>query len=98
MKLLEDGTAETTYEDEDGAEWDVKVFFNYTKATKPDYEDGLMVYPGDEEGVEIEATERNEPIYDVANWVEYDGYSDSELKDLAVEIHELINQQGEDEQ
>ena len=90
---LKDDHALTTHECSMGAEWDIKVFFNYTKPTKPEYQDGLMVYPGDQEGVEIEATERNEPIYDVANWVEYDGYSDSEIKDLAAEIHELINQE-----
>ena len=86
--ILKDDYALTTHEDENGAEYDVKVFFSYQP-----FEAETLEGPAVEARVDELEVIRNEPIYDVANWVEYDGYSDSELKDLAAEIHELINQE-----
>jgi len=88
---LENGYALTHHEDEDGAEWDIRISYDYQPFEGPDYEDGHMVYPGCEAGIVDIQVERNEPIYDVANWVEYEEYTDKESDDWACEIHELIN-------
>ena len=94
MKLNIDNTAETTWEGPEGEEWEVRILFSYQPSepmqTNPDHP---MFGPGCDAGIVDMQVERNEPIYDVTNWVEYDGYTDSELKDLAAEIHELINQE-----
>ena len=98
MKLLDDNTALTTHECDLGAEWDIKVSFGYQEFEPEQPNPDLPgVGPGCEAGVMNGAVERNEPIYDVDNWVEYDGYTENELKDLATEIHELINKQAADE-
>ena len=92
---LQNGYALTTHEDEDGAEWQVRLSYDYQPFEGPDYEDGQMVYPGCESGVTEVTVERNEPIYDVDNWVEFDEATDIELAGWAEEIHELINTEGE---
>ena len=91
---LENNTALTTYEDEDGIEWELKLHFNYTQATGPEYQDGLMVYPGDQESVEIDQIDRMEfrrtPHGTVSGWELWDEVTQRELTDYTTEVWELI--------
>ena len=93
---LENNTALTTYEDEDGVEWELKLHFNYTRPTAPEYQDGLMVYPGDQESVEIDQIDRLESILvpgvgDTGEgWVLWDEVTQRELTDYTTEVWELI--------
>ena len=92
MQLTDDNTALTHWTDEDGAEWDIKILFSYQPAEGPDYEDGHMTYPGCESGIVDMQVERWESYAYVANWVLFDGATDKEEAEWAVEIHEAINQ------
>ena len=92
MKLNDDGTAETHWEDENGAEWEVLILFTYQESEpmepNPDHP---MFGPGcDQEIVDIEVM-RNEPVYDVKTWYDFDGYTEREAADWKTEILELIN-------
>ena len=91
MSKLVNDYLETTLEDEDGAEWDIRAYFEYQPAEKAEWSEGQCVYPGCEEDVQVVQVERNHPFYDVANWREFDDYSDKEAADWASEILELIN-------
>ena len=99
MKLTDNNTALTQWEDEDGAEWDIKILFSYQPAERMEPNpDHPMFGPGCDAGIVDMQVERDEPIYDVTNWVEFDGATDKEEAEWSCEIHELINQQGEDDE
>ena len=89
MKLTDDNTALTHWTDEDGAEWSIKILFSYQPAEGPDYEDGHMTYPGCESGIVGLQVERKG---NGADWSIWNGATDKEEAEWAVEIHEAINQ------
>ena len=97
MKLNNDSTALTHWYDDNDSQWDIKILFSYQPEEGPDYEDGHMVYPGCQAGIVDIQIERNEPIYDVTNWVEFDGASTSDEATWAMEILTLITAGGNDD-
>ena len=94
MKLTDDNTALTHWTDPDtDAEWSIKILFSYQPAEGPDYEDGHMTYPGCDAGIVDMDIARKELVgLDVWDWVEFDGATDKEEDEWAIEIHEAINQ------
>lgn len=93
--LLKDDYALTTHEDENGAEWDIRISFDYQPFEAAEYgKDGNCEYPGCESSVSITGTERLEPAdIDVFEWMEWNNESDSQCKDWEAEIYEAINQE-----
>ena len=94
MKLLGDGTAETTYEDDDGAEWELLILYTH-REFEPEQcnPDRPGLGPGcDEEITDIEVM-RNEPVYDVKHWYRFEDFTDSQEADWKTEIMEAINQE-----
>ena len=87
----------THHEDEDGAEWDIKVYFDYQPEEKAEYQEGMCVYPGCYELVAVQAVERNEPVYDVPTWFEFEDYTEQEAKDWESEILEAIHGPQDDD-
>ena len=93
MKLHNDNTATTWWEGEHGDEWEISIHFDYFKAQKGTYDDPAI--PAE---VEITGFDRHEPVdLDVYDWCEWEGASDSEIDDWAVEIHELLDKQAADD-
>ena len=96
---LNDDYALTTHEDENGAEWEIKILFTYQPFEGPDYEEGREVYPGCDASIQNIQVERLEPIYiggintGDESWVLFDGATEKEEADWAVEIMEAINQE-----
>ena len=101
MKLLESGIAETTWEDDNGCEWDIKIEFCFNASENAEYQEGHMVYPGCREHVEIEATERREYTLEsmgtATAWQDWDEATDSEIDGWAVEILEAIKKRAHDD-
>jgi len=97
MKLTGDGTAETTWCDDNGAEWSVKIIFHYQPEEGPDYEEGQMVYPGCPAAIVDIQVERRE--YTLASmgtqteWVLFDEATEKEEAEWCCDIMEAINQQ-----
>ena len=100
MKLQDNSTALTHWEDDNGAEWDIKILFSYQPAERPDYEDGHMVYPGCEAGVVDIQVERREYTLESmgtqTEWVLFDEATEAEEAEWSAEIMTVINQQGDD--
>ena len=76
------GTFNTSYEDVNNIEWDLRVEFSYYAGCKGRTECGVPMEPDDEEELEIISLKRYEPVgYMKWAWVEFD---DGEL-DLGLE-------------
>jgi len=103
MKLTGDGTAETTYEDENGAEWDARIGFDYQPFESAEYgKDGNMEYPGCYSSVNVTQVERMESILvegvgdTGSDWVLFGGVTKSVIRGWEEEIHEMkVNQEDE---
>ena len=87
----------THYEDDNGAEWDIKVYFEFQASENAEYEEGMRVYPGCHEDVTVMGVERNEPVYDVPAWYEFEDYTESQATDWEVEILEKIHELAHDD-
>ena len=83
-KIMEKGIYETTLEGEMGEEYDLRIHYYGWPAERPDYEDGYMVYPGCEGGLEIESYER----LDTMGWQEWDDATDQQEIEWTAEIEE----------
>lgn len=81
---------ETTMEDDSGAEWDIRVYFDYQPSERHTYDQ-----PACDQDASVNSVERNEPIYDVATWFEFQDYSEFQQVEWETEILELINKGDE---
>lgn len=94
MKLTDDNKAFTTHEDENGSESDIRISFDYHK-----YEKQRHDCPEQPAHVEITGIERMEPLAPyIMGWNEFHGETAQELLNWECDIHEAINQQGEDDE
>ena len=94
MTKLVNDYMETTLEDDNGAECDIRVFYEYQPSENAEYEEGRVVYPGCESFVTINGVERNEPFYDVDDWNEFYDYDEKQEAAWSEEIHDLINKRA----
>ena len=94
MKLNTDSTADTTYEDLQEIEWNVRILFDFDEG-EPETRD----HPGCPEHVEIIGTLREEfgrtPDGIVRGWALWEA-TDDQLDDWSTEIMEAIVAQAKD--
>ncbi len=92
MKLNDNRTAETAWEDDNGAEWKIRITFHFHKGEKQTHD-----CPGEPEHVEITGVDRMEPLAPyIMGWNEFNGETEQELIDWECDILEAINQQVDD--
>ena len=94
MKLTDDNTARTHWTDEDGAEWDIKILFTFQEFEPEQPNPDL---PGVGPKVDAGIVDMQIMRLDMWDWEKFDGATDKEEAEWAVEIHELINKQAADE-
>lgn len=97
MSTLTDDYYLTHHEDDNGAEWEIRVYFEFQASENAEYEEGMCVYPGCDEEVTVNHVERNEPVYDVPFWYEFDDFTVLESNAWESEILEKIHERAHDD-
>ena len=92
MSKLTEEYLETTMEDDNGGEIDIRVYFHYSPAEPMEYVDGLAVYPGSFAEVTVESVEeRTQYNLDVWGWYELHDYEESQAQAWEEEIMTMLS-------
>ena len=94
MSKLTESYLETTMEDDNGGEIDIRVYYYYQP-----YEAPTLEYPGCFAEVTVESVEeRTQYNLDVWGWYELHDYEESQAQDWEEEIATLINAKENDDE
>ena len=100
MSKLTEEYLETTMEDENGGEIDIRVHYDYQRFERPEYDrDGNCNYGGCFSSVTVDfVEERTLTSLDTWEWLGYFDYEESQAQDWKEEIATLINAKENDDE
>ena len=100
MNKLTEDYLETTMEDENGGEIDIRVHYDYQPFEDAEYDmDGNCLYPGCFSSVTVDfVEERTQYNLDVWGWYELHDYEESQAQAWEEEIMTLINAKENDDE